>query len=101
MKKYFGLNKRIYADIDNERVEENIVGLSKSDFVKNFIGEDVQIYEGEYVYMYMNTEDFPPEYVFAEGIVIKNPYRFKPYKWCCKIVDKIEYMDDYNERWNK
>ncbi len=100
MKKYVDVKKRIYADIDNERIDEDVVGLTKTDFVKNFLGEEIFIYEGEYIYMYMNIDDFPPDYVFAEGVVIKNPYNFKPYKWCCKIMGKIEYIEEYNERWN-
>jgi hypothetical protein len=39
------------------------------------------------------------DYLFAEGVVIKNPYSTKPYKWCCKLVNGTEeYMSEYQKR---
>ena len=76
---YYGLENRIFADFDNERVQDiDIVGLTQTDHVNTFSGELVCINEGDYIYMFMPIDEVLPEYIFAEGFVIKNPYRFKP-----------------------
>ncbi|EZJ77383.1 hypothetical protein AC01_2242 [Escherichia coli 1-392-07_S3_C1] len=51
--------------------------------------------------MFMPIDEVLPEYIFAEGFVIKNPYRFKPYKWCCKIIGELEFNKEYGRRFNK
>ncbi|EPW8570695.1 hypothetical protein ACWQEN_000004 [Morganella morganii] len=90
------LENRIFADFDNERIKDiDIVGLTQTDYVKTFSGKLIRIHEGDYIYMFMPTDDTIPEYIFAEGVVIKNPYDFKPYKWCCKIKSKLEYIKEY------
>lgn len=101
-KVYKGLNDRIYADFDNERtIDLDVVGLTQSDEVRNFIGDTVFLKEGDYIYLYMSIDETLPEYVFSEGYVIPNPYKFKPYKWCCKLTSKLEYIEDYEYRFSK
>ena len=37
---YKGLNSRVYADFDNERVvDSDIVGLAQTDEIKNYMGK--------------------------------------------------------------
>ena len=52
----------------------------------------------------MYTEDVHLDgeisYIFSEGYVIFNPYEDIPYKWCCRIVGNIEYLEEYNKRFN-
>lgn len=101
-KVYKELNYRIFADFDNERVVDlDIVGLTQTNEVKNFIGDTVFLKEGDYIYLYMPTDETLPEYVFSEGYVIRNPYKFTPYKWCCKLTSKLEYIEDYKYRFSK
>ena len=99
---YKGLNSRIFADFDNERsVDSDIVGLSQTDEIENYMGETIFLKEGDYVYLYLQTDEILPEYVFSEGFVIPNPYEFKPYKWCCKLtreIEDIEDIEDYESR---
>ncbi|MDF0607144.1 hypothetical protein HZU77_016115, partial [Neisseriaceae bacterium TC5R-5] len=98
-KKYKGLNERVYADFDNECIfDANIVGLTFTEEVENFHGEKIHLQEGEYIYLYMGIDKFLPEYVVAEGHVISNPYSSRQYKWCCKLVGDIEYLENYNKR---
>lgn len=102
---YKSVNERVYADIDNERVVDfDIVGLTQSDELKDFFGNEVVIHEGDYIYLYTDSiENGVLSYIFSEGYVIPNPYDFKPYKWCCKLVGDepyFEYLDDYNKRFN-
>ena len=85
------------ADLDNERVESNVVGLTQTDLVKRFDGSFAELREGEYVHLFMDIvdEDKSYSYVVSEGTVIRNPYAFKPYKWCCQLNGVIEYIEDY------
>ncbi|EDZ1845493.1 hypothetical protein GN572_004834 [Salmonella enterica] len=100
--KYKGLEGRVFADFDNERIQDiDIVGLTQTDCVKAFSGESIRINEGDYLYMFMPIDEVLPEYILAEGFVIKNPYEFKPYKWCCKIIGELEYIKEYELRFNK
>jgi hypothetical protein len=94
------LSGRIYADLDNERVEHDVVGLTQTDFVKRRDGSMVRIAEGMHISLYMDIvdDDGGPSYVLSAGDVIKNPYPFKPYKWCCKLTEPIEYIDEYMKR---
>lgn len=51
---YKPAEERIWADISNEsNVDSDIVGLTQSDEVKDFLGNSVIIHEGDYVYFYM------------------------------------------------
>ncbi|MGJ0637307.1 hypothetical protein [Xenorhabdus bovienii] len=96
---YKGLHDRIYADFDNERVIDlDIVGLTQLDEVKDFSGNVVLLKKGDYIYLYMPVDESLPEYVFSEGYVIPNPYEFKPYKWCCKLMTGIEFIEEYNNK---
>lgn len=93
---FIPLHKRFYADLDNERVDENIVGLSKDDFVKNFHGELIDISEFQYLNLFMDIiDDGKKSYAVSGGHLIANPYPLKPYKWCCKLDQEIEYIEDY------
>lgn len=100
LNKYKGLNTRILVDIDNERPYDcDIVGLSKTDEAINFNGETVTLKEGTYIYIYTESvEKGVTSYILAEGYVIRSPYKDLPYKWCCQIQGKIEYIEDYNDR---
>ena len=96
-----GLNSRIFADFDNERVLDlDIVGLTQTDEIKNYMGETIFLKEGDYVYLYMPVDEILPKYIFSEGFVIHNPYEFKPYKWCCKLTRELEYIEDYESRYS-
>jgi hypothetical protein len=97
---YAPIQHRIYADLDNERVDSDVVGISKTDFVKKFDGSLIEIKEHDYVYLFMDIidDDGSPSYVFSEGVIICNPYSFKPYKWCCRLISKIEYIEEYMSR---
>ena len=99
---YRGLEGRIFADFDNERVFDfNIVGLSQTNEVLNFEGHRVVLKEQDFVYLYMQVDEFLAQYVVAEGKVIANPYESKPYRWCCQLTTEIEYFEDYQQRWSK
>jgi hypothetical protein len=92
--------ERYFADMDNERpFDEDIVGLAKTDEVLGFTGKIRTIKEWDYIYLYMDIGD--DDFVFSEGVVIKNPYPSKQYKWCCKLLRPIEYMSDYFEEIEK
>lgn len=96
---YEDLTNRIFADFDNEIVQDpDIVGLTQTDSVTTFSGGTALLKEGDYVYMFMSADERLPEYLVAEGVVIPNPYDFKPYKWCARIVGEIEYFDEYEQR---
>ncbi|EHT2455797.1 hypothetical protein KXE84_003992 [Escherichia fergusonii] len=89
------LEDRIFADFDNERIQDiDIVGLTQTDYVKTFSGESVRINEGDYIYMFMPIDENLQQYVFAEGFVIRNPYEHKVYKWCCKIIGELEFINE-------
>lgn len=102
MNNYVGIESRIVVDIDNERpYDSSILGLSQRDEVLSFAGDTIVLTEGMYVYMI--TENFDediPDHILSEGLVIKKPYPDLPYKWCCRIEGKIEYLEDYNRRFN-
>ena len=99
---YQGLNGRVFADFDNERVYDlDIVGLSKSNEIIDFEENIVILKENEFIYLFMQIDIENHVYVVAEGFVIPNPYAFKPYLWCCKLVSEIEYFEDYNRRFGK
>lgn len=98
------LEERIFADIDNEQIEFNDgcrgVGISKTDCVKNFKGENILLKDNDYIYLYMDIgeDGFGNiDYVFAEGHIIMHPdFPHKtPCKWCCKYVGDVLYMDEY------
>lgn len=106
MSEYNNVSNRLLVDIDNERPRDfDIVGLTKRgvDYAVNFKNERVLLHEGDYVYMY--TDNSYPNgeisYIFCEGYVISNPYDDIPYKWCCRIVGDVEYVEDYNKRFGK
>ncbi|MBA8500350.1 hypothetical protein HVW15_04875 [Escherichia fergusonii] len=89
------LEDRIFEDFDNERIQDiDIVGLTQTDYVKTFSGESVCINEGDYIYMFMPIDENLQQYVFAEGFVIRNPYEHKVYKWCCKIIGELEFINE-------
>jgi len=97
--KYMKIHNRIYVDFDNERpFDEEVVGISKTDVAKTFDGESVILHEGDYVYLFMPIDEILPEYVFSEGFVIRNPYKTKPYKWCCQMSVSLESMEEYEKR---
>ncbi|HEX8576858.1 MAG TPA: hypothetical protein VF677_11245 [Flavobacterium sp.] len=77
LNKYKGFNDRILVDIDNERpYGRDIVGLSKTDEVINFNGDTVTLEEGKYIYTYTESiEKGVLSYIFAEGYVIRSPYK--------------------------
>ncbi|MCL2872817.1 MAG: SAM-dependent methyltransferase [Betaproteobacteria bacterium] len=98
-RKYQPKQWRIFADTDNERpFDSNIVGLTKNDEVSDFSGRAILIKEGDYLYLYMDCGN--GDCIFSEGLVIKNPYPTKPYKWCCKLSGEIEYMSEYEGRFS-
>ncbi len=94
------LAERIYADLDNERVEPDVVGLTQADFVRRFDGAELRLEAGMHVSLYMDIidDDGEQSYVLSSGDVIANPYPLKPYKWCCKLTAPIEYIDEYLKR---
>ncbi|WP_038354619.1 hypothetical protein [Escherichia marmotae] len=106
---YRNLRHRVYADMDNEHIEFDLissficgsgVGLSKSDAINDFSGEKIVLREGDYIYLYMEVgvgESGAMEYVFAEGYILPHPNydATTPCKWCCKYVGDVEYMEDY------
>jgi hypothetical protein len=97
---YAPLEHRLFADLDNERVDPDVVGLTQTDLLKRFTGESVKITEGQHIFLFMNIidDDGGISYVLSEGDVIKNPYSFKPYKWCCRLTAAIEYIEEYEKR---
>lgn len=80
---------RIYVDF-NEMLEDNLVLLSKTDIKKDSEGNDVTLYEGLVVKIYMhdiNDEGFEDNLI-AEGIVELNTHDAswaKLAKWNCRI----------------
>ena len=94
--KFVGLATRVFADMDNERIIKNIIGLTQDDVVKRFDATEVRVKEGDYIYLYMDTED--GDYCLSEGIVIRNPIKSKPYKFCCVLDDEIIYLSNYMKK---
>lgn len=90
------LAAHVYADLDNERVEHDVVGLTQTDFVRRFDGREVKLEAGMRLALYMDIvdDDGGLSYVRSSGEVILNPYSFKPYKWCCRLTEPIKYIDD-------
>ena len=87
---YKRLNSRICADFVNEWIVDlEIVSLAQADELKNFM-EDTIFKEGGYIYM--PFDKILPGYVFSEWYVIPNSYKFRPYKWYCKLSSKLEYI---------
>lgn len=94
-----GPNRRGGAD-GTGQVREYL-GLAQSDEVKNFAGETIFLSDGDYIFLYMPIDQELPEYVFSEGYIIHNPYKFKSYKWCCKLTSKFEFIEDYESKFNE
>lgn len=100
--KYKAVTQRVLVDIDNDRSYDcDIVGLSKTDEITDFEGNTIRLKEGIYIYTYTdNIENGVPSYIFAEGYVIRSPYKDVACRWWCKIQGEIEYSEDYNLRFN-
>ena len=94
---------RIKVDIDNDRiVDDDIVKLSKGDIVIDYLGNEITLKEGMYVYLYTDDTDSRGEssFIFSEGIVIKSPYgALTLFKWFCKLKGEIVYVDKNGEIW--
>lgn len=100
MTNYIHIKNRILVDIDNERRYDcDILNLTKTDEVIDFMGDAVILNQGDYLYTFTeNHEEGILSYIFAEGRVIRSPYEDSPCKWCLKLVGEIEYSEDYDER---
>lgn len=102
MSGYKDISKRIWVDIDNERpYDSDIVGVTRQEFAIDFNNNHIPLNEGDYIYMYTESiENGILSYIVCEGYVISNPYKDMPYSWCCKIVGDIEYIEDYNQKFD-
>ena len=68
------IDSRIKVDIDNDRIVDNdVVKLSREDFVIDYSGKKITLKERMYVYLYTDDTDDKgePSFIFSEGIVIK------------------------------
>ncbi len=94
---------RIKVDIDNDRIVDNdVVKLSREDFVIDYSGKKITLKEGMYVYLYTDDTDDKgePSFIFSEGIVIKNPYGdLTLFKWFCRLKGEILYVDKNGKIW--
>ena len=59
------LAERIYVDLDNERVEPDVVGLTQADFVRRFDGAELRLEAGMHVSLYMDIIDDDVEWETA------------------------------------
>lgn len=95
------IDSRIKVDIDNDRIVDNdVVKLSREDFVIDYSGKKITLKEGMYVYLYTDDTDDKgePSFIFSEGIVIKNPYGdLTLFKWFCRLKEEILYVDKNGE----
>ena len=78
-----------YVDF-NEMLEENLFLLSVGDEKRNNLGEDICIYEGMMVQVYMDdvNDNGEIDNLIALGVVEKNKKITgwgKHVKWCCRI----------------
>ena len=94
------IDSRIKVDIDNDRIVDNdVVKLSREDFVIDYSGKKITLKEGMYVYLYTDDKG-EPSFIFSEGIVIKNPYGdLTLFKWFCRLKGEILYVDKNGEIW--
>ncbi|MCD8213845.1 MAG: hypothetical protein LUC34_07365 [Campylobacter sp.] len=98
--RYVPLKDRIYADMDNERLLNNLVLLSKDGNVKKFDASVAGVNEGDYVYLYMDIDEDADtndadRYVVSEGIVVKNPISYDVCKFCCVLNEEILRRGEY------
>ena len=96
---YKSIDERIYCDYSNDRLDRDIVMVSKTDEVKNLRGDKFVLKEGDYVYLYEDIGE--GDYIVFEGYIIPNTFNSGPCKWFCKLVGEhrhIEYWDEYNKR---
>ena len=80
-------NTRIYVDF-NELIEENLVLLSQQDTKLDFGANEVLLFEGKQVDVYMDDidENGYVDNLVASGIVeFNNTGRFPVCKWNCRI----------------
>ena len=94
------IDSRIKVDIDNDRIVDNdVVKLSREDFVIDYSGKKIILEEGMYVYLYTDDKG-EPSFIFSEGIVIKNPYEdLTLFKWFCRLKEEILYVDKNGKIW--
>lgn len=81
---------RIKVDF-NERIESDLVLISKTDERTDSEGNRIKLFLGSFVYLYEynNHEDGEEEYLFAEDIVeFNDKYINKNTTWCCRINEK-------------
>lgn len=83
------MNKPIvYVDF-NELTEPGLVLLSKGDTKADLFGNQIHIYEGLAIFIYMDDPDIDgkEEYLVAEGIAELNTAKdwSSHVKWCCRI----------------
>ncbi len=81
---------RIKVDF-NERMQHDLVLISKTDERTDSDGNLVKLYSGAYVYLYEynHYEDGEEEYLLAEGRVELNDKAInKVAKWSCRISEK-------------
>ena len=78
---------RIKVDF-NELLEPDLILLSKTNERIDSKGNKISLSEGVkvYLYEYNNYQDGVDEYLYADGIVVKNEIQENPVAiWCCRI----------------
>jgi len=86
---------RLYVDF-NEMLEENLVMLSQNDFTNDSAGNEIKLFDGLEVKIYMKdyNEFNERDDLFAEGKVERNNYEFcSIVKWNCRINEKGIYNE--------
>ena len=70
------IDSRIKVDIDNDRIVDNdVVKLSREDFVIDYSGKKITLKEGMYVHLYTDDTDDKgePSFYFFRGNCYKKP----------------------------
>ena len=81
---------RIKVDF-NERMEPDLVLISKTDVRTDSDGNSIKLFSGAFVYIYEYNkyDDCEEEYLFAEGVVELNDRLMNKHaKWSCRINAK-------------
>ena len=90
---------RIYVDF-NEMPEDNLVFLSKTNFVTDSKGKSIKLSEGKKIKLYSNdlSSCSEADNLIAEGTVERNSLLWNTeYKWTCRISKAGIYNESQSD----
>lgn len=91
-------NSRLYVDF-NELIENDLVLLSQQDIKLDFGGQEVLLFQGKQVDIYMDDTDengFVDNLVASGTVELNNTGLFPICKWNCRInVNGIQHESEF------